>query len=163
MNTNILGLGGPSDELCNNINIRNLGLNNQYYKTTRYNTFNEIIDYIKSYSDIKTILDIASSIGIFVYLSNKQNFICEGCDIEVLDNANDIFIEEFNRECIFKFEFDNILFLEKEYDLICSFGLTHIFEYDTFVYLLKILSIKSKYCILHFNKSMIDRIMNVNL
>ena len=70
------------------------------------------------------------------------------------------FIEEFNRECIFKFEFDNLLFLEKEYDLICSFNLTHIFEYEAFVYLLKILSIKSNYCILHFNKSNIDRIKN---
>ena len=145
MNTYILGHGSPIQEISNGITIENLGLENLYYKTSRYDLFNEVINYIKLNTDVKIILDIATSFGTFVYLANKNDLICEGCDIEVLENANDIFIKEFDKPCIFQLEINNILSLDKNYDMICSFNLTHIFSYESFIYLLQLLSVKSKY------------------
>ena len=79
--SNILGLGGTINALSQNITIRNLGLHNEYYKRTRYDVFSEIINYLKNYDDVKSILDIGTSFGTFVYLANKNGFICDGCDI----------------------------------------------------------------------------------
>jgi hypothetical protein len=157
--TNVLGAGGTNESISKNITIRNLGIHDEYYKRTRYDVFSEIINYLKNYEDVKSILDIGTSFGAFVYLANKNGFICNGCDIEVDDNSNDVFLEEFNRKCIFKSEFNDIYLLDN-YDLISSFNLTHIFSYDAFLYLLKMLSHKSKYCILHICESHVDLITN---
>ena len=148
MNNATLATGGPEE-----LNIINFELDNysNYYRKIRYIPFQKCCEHIKQYSDINTCLDLATSSGHFVYVALKNNINCEGFDLEFKDKNNEIFLKNFNKKPLFQFDLNNIHSLNKKYDIITNFHLTHIFDTNSFLYLLGRLSNITKYAYLHIN------------
>jgi len=144
---------GGAEELSNRkINFQDINSLGNYYTKSRYIPFQKCCECIKQYLDINTCLDLCTSSGHFVYVALENNIECEGFDLEFNDKYNTIFFNKFTKNPLFKFDLNNIHNLNKKYDIITNFHLTHIFDTDSFLYLLKILSNITDYAYLHINK-----------
>tara|TARA_X000000368_G_C22956728_1_gene679094 strand:+ start:312 stop:959 length:648 start_codon:yes stop_codon:yes gene_type:complete len=152
-NTKILAAGGPQELINISINFENINTMDNYYIKSRYIPFQKCCECIKQYLDINTCLDLCTSSGHFVYVALENNINCEGFDLEFKDIYNKIFSKKFNKKPLFQFDLNNIHTLNKKYDIITNFHLTHIFDTNSFLYLLKILSNITKYTYLHISKS----------
>ncbi len=141
-------------EELNNIKINFEVINSldTYYTKSRYEPFQKCCDIIKKYKDINTCLDLCCSSGHFIYIALENNIECEGFDLEFKDIYNEIFLKKFKKKPLFKFDLNNIHTLNKKYDIITNFHLTHIFDTISFLYLLKILSNITDYAYLHIGK-----------
>ncbi len=157
----MLATGGPT-ELKNEMNITDDTFD-EYYTLSRLIPFNKCCEIIKKKKDIKSCLDIATSSGHFVYIANKNNIDAEGFDIEYNDTLNEPFLKEFKKKCLFKFDLNNIYKLNKHYDVITNFHLTHVFSKDAFIYLLQCLSSFCNYAYLHISDSNLQYIKTINL
>ena len=103
-------------------------------------------DYIKSKSDVKTILEVGCGSGIYP-IKNKDLFegkIYTGCDIS--PNA----IEQCKQQSNFEFICGDIIKMniDKKYDLVFSHAvIDHVYDIDTFV--TKLLDATKKYLYLN--------------
>lgn len=144
---------GGAEELSNiKINFQDINSLGNYYTKSRYIPFQKCCECIKQYLDINTCLDLCTSSGHFVYVALENNIECEGFDLEFKDIYNEIFLKKFKKKPLFQFDLNNIHTLKKKYDIITNFHLTHVFDTDSFLYLLKILSNITDYVYLHINK-----------
>jgi len=149
----MLATGGPQELAEEKINFENTDSFDNYYIRTRYNPFRICCEIIKKYKDINNCLDICTSSGHFVYIALENNIDCEGFDLEFDNKYNTIFFNKFKKNPLFKFDLNNIHNLNKKYDIITNFHLTHIFDTNSFLYLLKLLSNITKYAYLHISNS----------
>ena len=148
----MLATGGPGELSKIKLKFQNINSFDNYYYKSRYNPFKKCCNVIKKHKDINTCLDICTSSGHFVYVALKNNINCEGFDLEFNDKYNTIFFNNFQKKPLFQFNLNNIHTLNKKYDIITNFHLTHIFDNRSFLYLLKLLSNITKYAYLHINE-----------
>lgn len=134
----------------------------EYYTKSRITPFKAVIESINELN-LKTCLDLATSSGHFVYLANNNNIDCYGCDIEVLEKDKNFFKDKYNRDCLFEFDLNYLITLNKKYDIITNFHLTHVFSRDSFSYLLKVLSNKCQYACLHISQDNLKALLSNNL
>jgi len=157
MNT-FLAAGGTKELKKKGINFEDKNSMSDYYMQSRYKAFSTCCHFIKKYPDIKSCLDIATSSGHFVYVANENNIDCYGFDLEFDETNNQIFESKFHKKALFRHDLNNLLNIKNNYDIYTNFHLTHIFTYQSFLYLLKILSNKTKYAYLHINNNIIENI-----
>jgi len=157
----MLASGGPQ-ELKTEMNITDDTFG-KYYTLSRLTPFNKCCNIIKNYNDIKSCLDIATSSGHFVYIANKNDIDAEGFDIEYSEDLNLPFLKNFKKNCLFKYDLNNIHKLNKNYDIVTNFHLTHVFDIDSFIYLLQCLSNISNYGFLHISDNNLQYIKNIDL
>tara|TARA_B100000073_G_scaffold345092_1_gene353320 strand:+ start:973 stop:1602 length:630 start_codon:yes stop_codon:yes gene_type:complete len=150
MNNTILAKGGPEELKMINFELNNF---NEYYRKIRYIPFQKCCEHIKQYPDINTCLDLATSSGHFVYVALENKIDCEGFDLVFEDGYNEVFLNKFKKKPLFQFDLNNIHSLNKKYDIITNFHLTHVFDIDSFLYILKVLSNITKYAYLHISDS----------
>ena len=144
---------GGAEELSNEkINFQDINSLDNYYIKGRYEPFKKCCDIIKKYKNINNCLDMCTASGHFVYIALENNIDCEGFDLEFNNKYNTLFFNKFKKQPLFKFDLNNIHNLNKKYDIITNFHLTHIFDTNSFLYLLKLLSNITKYAYLHIGE-----------
>ena len=107
---------------------------------------------------LNNVLDLATASGHFVYLAREKGLDCYGCDIELLEKDKIFFLNKYNKDCIFQYDFNDLHILNNKYDIITSFNLTHVFDKESFLYLLKVLSNKCSYALLHISEENMQNI-----
>ena len=134
---------------------------NDYYRNTRYIPFMKIIETIKKYK-LNSCLDIATASGHFVYLARKNDINCFGSDLMILDKDKDLFKQQFDIDCLFTLDLNQLHKTNLTYDVITNFHLTHVFDESAFKQLLEVMSNISSYAILHISKNNIKLLNNCN-
>lgn len=159
--TDVLGSAGQGFEVWGkNFDVR-LTEFEGYYSRTRYQQFLKGVAVLKNHN-IKSVTDIGTGMGHFVYLCEKAEITGVGLDIVVPDNINDKFLADFGKKCIFYGNFNEINTLLKfKSECTTNFHLTHIFEPPALVHLLKIFSNMSKFSLIHLRQKMVDFIKQI--
>lgn len=156
----MIAAGGAKELHDKCINITDTTFS-EYYTLSRYEPFKKIIDVICE-MNLNTSLDLATSSGHFVYLAKEKGLDCYGCDLELLEKDKSFFKDRYNKDCLFYYDINDLHILNNKYDIITNFHLTHIFDKESFLYLLKVLSNKCSYVFLHISEENIQNIQEYN-